>query len=278
MASHKCTNVDCGREFTPNARSTTVQRFCSERCRSHDLYLRRSQGLVTPRLSSEKPPRVTSETPLRDTYETPKSQKMRRDSPPQVPRDPSETMTKGKRTELGQLIRKREKVMKAATDERGAVLLAEFEQQISTIYRYDDDATWKAAFADAERICAEAQEKIAERARERGIPRQFAPGISIGWYGRGENAVRQRRDELRRVAKAQIDVLTKSARTKIERISLQAQTEVLANGLVTPAARAFLDNLQPVESLMPTLDFNEIKKLTGKDDEDSRPDDNEDFS
>jgi hypothetical protein len=55
-------------------------------------------------------------------------------------------MTKGARTELGQLIRKRERVLRAAAEERGAELLAEFETQISTVYHYDDDAIWKAGF------------------------------------------------------------------------------------------------------------------------------------
>ena len=36
-------------------------------------------------------------------------------------------MTKGERTELGQLIRKREKVMKSQAQERSAALIAEFD-------------------------------------------------------------------------------------------------------------------------------------------------------
>src|SRR6267142_1741494 len=48
-------------------------------------------------------------------------------------------MTKSERDDLARLIRNREKVMKSAARERSAELLAEFEQQMASIYSYDQD-------------------------------------------------------------------------------------------------------------------------------------------
>ncbi len=85
--------------------------------------------------------------------------------------------------------------------------MADFEKKISAIFSYDDDETWKAAYASAEQAVAEAKVVIAQRCRELRIPPEFAPDIDVAWYRRGENAVNQRRIELRRVAKTEIDAL-----------------------------------------------------------------------
>jgi hypothetical protein len=173
-------------------------------------------------------------------------------------------MTKAERTELCQLIRKRERVMKTATEERAAELKAQFESQLSAVYHYDDDAVWRSAYEDAELVLAQSREQVAQRCRERGIPREFAPRLSLEWYGRGQNALASRRTELRRAANAQIDAMVKGARTKIEKLSLEAQTEVIANGLQSKAAREFLEHMPKIEDLMPVLEFEEIKKLTNE--------------
>ena len=107
-------------------------------------------------------------------------------------------MTKGERQELGQLIRKREKVMKTLATERSAALLADYDAQSAKIYHYDDDEVWAGLAKDALSAVARAQAAIAERCTELGIPREFAPGLEVGWYGRGQNAAAQRRAELRR--------------------------------------------------------------------------------
>jgi len=145
-------------------------------------------------------------------------------------------MTKGERVELGQLIRKRERVMKSMTSERSAAMLLEFESQIAAIYSFDDDEVWKQAFEAAQKVVDEAKTSIANRCKELGIPKEFAPDIDLGWYGRGQNAVVSRRNELRRVAKAKIAVIEKEAVAKIERMSLEAQTEVISHGLQSEAA------------------------------------------
>jgi hypothetical protein len=65
---------------------------------------------------------------------------------------------------------------------------------------------WAEAAREAEREVARAQTRIAERCRELGIQKDFAPSLSLTWRHRGYgNAVKERREELRRAAKAQIE-------------------------------------------------------------------------
>jgi hypothetical protein len=54
------------------------------------------------------------------------------------------------------------------------------------------------------------------------------------------------------------------ARAKIELLSLNAQTEVIANGLESEASRLFFDKMPSLETLMPQIDVTEIKRLTDR--------------
>ena len=177
----------------------------------------------------------------------------------------SSEMTRAERTDLGALIRRREKLLKTAAKQRAAELMANFEKQISTIFSYDDDETWKTAYASAERAVEEAEAVIAEQCRKLGIPPEFAPSILMGWSGRGENAVSKRRTELRRVAKTEIDALEARAKTEIERVSVEQQTALISDGLTSVAAQAFLEQMPTAENLMPVLDMEQMKALVGKD-------------
>ncbi len=47
-------------------------------------------------------------------------------------------------------------------------------------------------------------------------------------------------------------------------VSIQAQTEILSNGMSSPSAIEFLNSLPPIDTLMLPLDFKLIEKLTGK--------------
>ncbi len=148
----------------------------------------------------------------------------------------SSAMTRAERTDLGALIRRREKLLKTAAKQRAAELLAEFEKQISAIFSYDDDEIWKAAHASAEQAVEEAKAVIARQCRKLGIPPEFAPDIHMAWYGRGENAASERRTELRRVAKTKIDALEARAKTEIARVNVEQQTALISDGLTSVAA------------------------------------------
>ena len=105
----------------------------------------------------------------------------------------------------------------------------------------------------------EAAEKIEAESERLGIPPEFQPRLSFSWLSRGENTYEARRAELRRVAKSEIDAIEKVARVQIETASVQAQTEVIANGLTSEAAIAFLNKMPAIESMMPALDVADIQ-------------------
>ncbi|AMJ60927.1 hypothetical protein [Bosea sp. PAMC 26642] len=173
----------------------------------------------------------------------------------------TDKMTRQERSDLSALIRKRERVLKAAAAERAAAMRAEFEKQCASIYSFDDDEVWKQAMAEVDKVVADAHAIIAARCAELGIPKEFAPGLSVGWYGRGQNAVKSRRAELREVAKSRIEAIQKEAATKIERTSLEAQSEVLVSGLESDAAKLFLSKMTPIDELMPAIGMEEVTLL-----------------
>jgi hypothetical protein len=171
-------------------------------------------------------------------------------------------MTRREREDLAALVRRREKVAKTAAAQRAAELLADFEAQCAARYAYDEDATWRAITEEAQRVVQEADAAIAARCRELGIPPRFRPGLQVSWHGCGENAVAERRAELRAVAKTRIGALEKQARTKVERQSVELQTQLVAGGLASAAARAFLDAMPTPAALMPPLDVRALESAT----------------
>lgn len=171
----------------------------------------------------------------------------------------ADRMGKGEREDLQRLIRQREKVQKSAAKARSTELLADFENQISAEYSFDDDAVWAAATKAAKSELTKAKERVEARCRELGIPKQFAPTLTLGWHHRGYgNALAERRAELRKAAQAQVAALEQQAIVRIEQASVEAQTEIAIAGLTSDAARAFIERLPSVESLMPPLSYREL--------------------
>lgn len=171
----------------------------------------------------------------------------------------NDRMTKGERDDLVRLVKQREKVAKTAAEQRSAAMLAEFERQISDTHDFNKVEVWKAAVDAAITAAKEANEKVAAEAERLGIPEDFRPSLQFTWNRRGEAEYSQRRAELRRVAKAEIETLEKAARVQIEAQSVQAQTEIIAHGLTTDAALSFLSSLPKVEAMMPALDVTDIQ-------------------
>ncbi len=167
-------------------------------------------------------------------------------------------MTKGEREELQRLIRHREKVLKSAAKQRSTELRADFENQLGTIYTFDQDEVWQEAEGAAKQETDKANARIAERCRQLGIPKRFAPSINTYWVGRRENAVAERRAELRKMATTRIEAIEQETIVKIEMASVNAQTEIVTNGLSSEAARNFLDRLPSIETLMPKFAIAEI--------------------
>ncbi len=66
---------------------------------------------------------------------------------------------------------------------------------------------------------------------------------------------------LRREAKAQIAAIEAAAKTEIQRISVESQTELISDGLTSEAAQAFLQQMPSAETLMPVLELNQVQGL-----------------
>jgi hypothetical protein len=168
-------------------------------------------------------------------------------------------ITKAERDELARLCRRREKLAKAAATARASELRADFEKQMAAVYSFDRDEVWRRAYEVADAATEAANRAIADRCRTLGVPVEFAPSITTYWRSRGQNAVRERRDELRKVAYSRIDQKEKDAKFQIEQSSLEVQTRLVAGGLQSAEAKAFLDSMPTPEMLMPAFTVAEIE-------------------
>jgi hypothetical protein len=139
-------------------------------------------------------------------------------------------------------------------------LLAEFEQQMASDYSYDEDEIWKQATLAAAAAVKVAQQAIAKRCAELGIPERFAPTVEFSWRGRGENAIKQRRAELGAVAKTRIEALEADALTKIKMFCHDAHSRVLAHGLTSASAIEFFDSLPNAEQMPAIEDLLQTRK------------------
>jgi hypothetical protein len=169
-------------------------------------------------------------------------------------------MTKGERDELSKILKARARLAGRVVEQRSAELLAEAEQQLATVYKVNDEA-WRELTATAQQTIREADAELARRCRTLGIPEEFRPGLRLGWYGRGENADKARRAELRKVAQSRIEAMAKAARVAIETRALDGLTKLAAGVLESDAARAFLAAMPAAEALMPALDVTTLGPL-----------------
>jgi hypothetical protein len=149
--------------------------------------------------------------------------------------------------------------LRSHADEHAKRCLADFEANLARRYTFDHDESWKAATAKALEAVTAAQMLIDERIAEVGIPKEFAPKLLLSWQDRGENAVAERRAEMRRVATLQIEAMKAAALTRIERQTLDLRTQVVSASLLSAEARLFLESLAPVEEAMSVLDFSAIE-------------------
>jgi len=166
-------------------------------------------------------------------------------------------MTKSERADLARLARMREKAAKGQVEQRAAELLADATAKLSAIYRVDD-AAWADVTAAAKAAAVEADREVAKRCEALGIPPEFRPSLSLAWYGRGQNAMAERRQELRATARSRIEAEAKRARAAIEAASLEIQTQILSDGLTSEAARGFLESMPSPAELMPAVDIQSL--------------------
>lgn len=173
----------------------------------------------------------------------------------------TELMTRSDRDTLVKIVRQRERVAKTEAKERSAVLMADFERQLDTNYSFNDSAVWAEATKAANEAVTAAKQKIAEECEKLGIPKEFAPNLSLGWYGKGQNASKERCSELRRIAMRELEAVEKKARTAIEKRSLEMQEKIMITGLSSGEAQDFLAMMPTVDSLMPVLSVDRVEGM-----------------
>ena len=168
------------------------------------------------------------------------------------------TATRAEREDMLRLSRQRERVAKSEARRRSSELKADFEVKLAAAYSFDQSPIWAEAMRQATLVAKEMDERIAKECEKLGIPRHFRPSISVGWYGRGENASRERRSELRKVADTRIIALERRAFEEIERHNLEFQTKVLVLGLASPEAQFLLTQMPTAEQLMPPISMQDV--------------------
>jgi len=177
-----------------------------------------------------------------------------------------ERMSRRDASDLAAHVRREAVNAKAMVGIRAAELVADFEQQMAAEYAFSQDAVWTQAAEAAEVAVREANEKIAQRCGELGIPREFAPCLSRPrWFSRGgQSMVSERRAELRKVAVTRIAALEKAAKVQIETTALEMQKVLLSGVLTSREAQAFLAKMPTAADLMPVLALGEIAKGLGR--------------
>jgi hypothetical protein len=167
-------------------------------------------------------------------------------------------ISKADREELGRVIKIRMKAAKSVVDQRKAELLADVEGQLSAQYEFDDEM-WAEITRRAEEVVTQADERVAAICRENGIPEQFRPQLHLGWYRRGENAAAERRAELRKLAERKIEAAAKGALATIEMRSADMMAQLIAGGLESAEAKAFLESIPTPMQLMPPVVVAELE-------------------
>jgi hypothetical protein len=170
----------------------------------------------------------------------------------------SDGMTRAERQELARLARLRAKQAKTEVDQRAQVLLAEVEDLMTAEFDSRDEL-WAQAIATAEQAARDANELIFARCAELGVPKKYAPTVSTYFLRRSPDFVDPaRRAELRKLAQTKLKGLTATAKTMIDQKALDAETALIAGGLKSAEARAFLESIPTAEQLMPALTLDDI--------------------
>ena len=164
-------------------------------------------------------------------------------------------MNRADRDDLIRLARSRARLAKLKASEREKVLLSEVEDLLAAEFEARDQI-WADAVAIAEDAAAKANDVIAARCADLGIPAEYAPKLILHWAARNPETAGTpaRRAELRRLALARLSALVASAKTQIDEQLLEVETALIAGGLASDDAREFLAAMPTAEMLMPPLD------------------------
>ena len=160
-------------------------------------------------------------------------------------------LTEAGRNELARGIRLHARATRSGVEHREVELRADFEEQLAARYEIDD-VCWSEATQTAELARIEADDVIAMRCVELGIPHEFRPRLELDFYD-GQSDLTNHLARLRQRAQRRIREMAKATKAEINDGEARLQTELLARDITSDEAPAFLTRLPSVEELMPML-------------------------
>jgi len=175
----------------------------------------------------------------------------------------SKRMSSAERSELAKLVRLRSRVAKNEVMATIGTKMARFESHLAAQYdKYDEH--WAELSKEADAKVKQLDAELAKRCQQLGIPDRFRPELDISWYHRGENATKQRREELIRVAKSELEAQALRAKSLIERKEVELIGKIVEEGMDSENAKAFLEAMPTADQLMPELTLSKIEKVVGQ--------------
>jgi len=177
-----------------------------------------------------------------------------------TPAPPPQRTTSAERAELSKVLGMRRRVAHADAKARAADQMALFEQQLATEYPESHPA-WSAAIAKARLAIEAAQVSLAAECDALGIPPMFRPRFECYWNPRGQNAIEERRNELRKVAQAFVTANCIRACTEVDRTVASLQTQLLGGAVLSSDGRSFLDCMPSIDALLPAPTLDVIKQI-----------------
>lgn len=173
----------------------------------------------------------------------------------------SKALDRRETAELANLVKMRARLAREDADVRGATMLAEFEAELAREYPANDER-WAEIVRRGDDLIKEADAEIGRICDEVGIRPEFRPSLNAYWSSRGENKLKERRAELRKVAETTVKAMVKDAKLTIGREELRARTVLAEQVLTSDQAKGLLEAVPTVEELLPTLALREIEAAT----------------
>lgn len=169
-------------------------------------------------------------------------------------------ITKGERAELRSLIKQRFKVLRAEVEARRAELAVELEERIAARFAQDDKRWTDAMFLIAEAV-REANRKANDILRSLDIDALDTSREYELVMFRGVAKPTAERNVLLRNGTKRIDAQVKSALLQLDGQEADLLTRLVANGLESDEARAFLGEIPTVSALVPA---DRLLQLVGR--------------
>jgi tRNA uridine 5-carbamoylmethylation protein Kti12 len=171
-------------------------------------------------------------------------------------------ITKGERTELRSLIRQRFKVLRAEVEARRAELAVELEERVAAKFA-DEDKRWADAMFLIDEAAREANRKANDILRGLDIDAIDTSKEYLIVSNRGITKPATERNVMVRNGTKRIDAQVKAAYLQLDRQEAELLTRLVANGLESDEARAFLGEIPTVSALVPADRLLELERSLG---------------